>query len=1134
MVLAACGGGSSSATTPTVLSVTVSAPSTGTSFYFNGQGTFTATVSVTNGASTAVTWSATGGTITSAGLYTAPATAGTYTITATSQADPTKSGTATVTVAKGPNPTITSAAPPTTAVGGSLYTFTFTATDPANTAITFALTTAPTGVTITGGTLSWTPTAAQTGVANNFTLTVTTLAGGSTTYSWTVTPTPHVLSVTITPPVGGTQADFSGTLQFSAVANLYGTGNTGVTWSVQEGAAGGTITSGGLYTAPRTAGTYHVVATAQLDGTTKASATVTVVAGPNPTITSAAPPTTVVGGSLYTFTFTATDPANTAITFTLTTAPTGATLTGATLNWTPTAAQTGVANNFTLTVTTYAGGSTTYSWTVTPTAYVQSVTISPATGAQTYLNGTVQFTGSATLFGTGNTAVTWTVQEGAAGGSITSAGLYTAPGSIGTYHVVATAQLDGTTKASAAVAVVVGPSPTITTTAPTSATGGSLYTYTIAATDPANSAITYTLTTAPSGATLTGATLKWTPTAAQTNMANNFTITVTTFAGGTATQSWTVTPAAPAVTFTSTPGTSATVNTAYSYTAVATDIFGSTMTYVFTAPPGATTTANSVTWTPTTGRLLQAISVTATSSLGGTATQNWTVNVPGAITVTAADNYWSLDGTYTPLAAVTSGGYDLSDVKAFVPNPDGTVTTLAGTDNGNGTATIANVPAGRYWLQVTRGEWFWTDSSSFQYGQDYIGRNVSTASTVTGTTLNWQLSGLYPWEAADNLNLYAPNAGVTGWPPSATCVAAETVGSTTFQSCDLDPYANYAITPTLGDVSYLLQTYADPITNATLMRAMGANSALALANSGGDVAVFGNLASNTGSSWELSLSGASTWTTYQPMVNPTFDFSGSQGHADLYLQQQTEVPNVLAQTIGMLPILDYPIVSATANLDLGQFYDYSNNVVGPFTTLFAYEADGTYSAGGLVTVPVSLGHIGATIPSSAQPDTPQMSPVATPAITSGGTSTSLFAAATASDAFTLSWTAPTGTLPAIGYRVTITPALATDPTLYLYTDTASLTVPAGLLTNGHTYVFTVRAVADAQASFTTSPFHSGFPVAWADAVSGTITYNTAAAPISLAIPTSVAPRTATAKTSGVHKFAPPVSPLAKPAASKVK
>jgi hypothetical protein len=57
---------------------------------------FTATVS--GSANKGVTWSATGGTISSAGLYTAPTAAGTYTVTATSVADTNKKASATITV----------------------------------------------------------------------------------------------------------------------------------------------------------------------------------------------------------------------------------------------------------------------------------------------------------------------------------------------------------------------------------------------------------------------------------------------------------------------------------------------------------------------------------------------------------------------------------------------------------------------------------------------------------------------------------------------------------------------------------------------------------------------------------------------------------------------------------------------------------------------------------------------------------------------------------------------------------------------------------------------------------------------------------------------------------------------------
>ena len=46
-------------------------------------------------------------------------------------------------------------------------------------------------------------------------------------------------------------------------ATVTGTANTAVDWSVQQGAAGGTIGADGLYTAPTATGTYVVVAKSQ-------------------------------------------------------------------------------------------------------------------------------------------------------------------------------------------------------------------------------------------------------------------------------------------------------------------------------------------------------------------------------------------------------------------------------------------------------------------------------------------------------------------------------------------------------------------------------------------------------------------------------------------------------------------------------------------------------------------------------------------------------------------------------------------------------------------------------------------------------------------------------------------------------
>ena len=82
--------------------------------------------------------------------------------------------------------------------------------------------------------------------------------------------------------------------------------------------------------------------------------------------------------------------------------------------------------------------------------------------------------------------------------------------------------------------------PVFTSTPGTAATQDATYTYQIATT-PAASGVTLASPAAPSGARLNGTTLTWTPTAAQSRMPDQFSVTATNTSGS-ATQSWSVTP----------------------------------------------------------------------------------------------------------------------------------------------------------------------------------------------------------------------------------------------------------------------------------------------------------------------------------------------------------------------------------------------------------------------------------------------------------------------------------------------------------------------------------------------------------------------------------------------------------------
>jgi hypothetical protein len=138
-IFAGCGGGGTSTPTP----VTVSVAPSGTTVVVGQMQPFTATVSGTT--NHAVTWSVNGGTakgtISAAGVYTAPATVPspvTVTVVATSQADATKSGSATLTVAAVVSSVTVTVTPPSANVSNfRTQQFMANVTGNANTAVTW-------------------------------------------------------------------------------------------------------------------------------------------------------------------------------------------------------------------------------------------------------------------------------------------------------------------------------------------------------------------------------------------------------------------------------------------------------------------------------------------------------------------------------------------------------------------------------------------------------------------------------------------------------------------------------------------------------------------------------------------------------------------------------------------------------------------------------------------------------------------------------------------------------------------------------------------------------------------------------------------------------------------------------------
>jgi hypothetical protein len=255
--------------------------------------------------------------------------------------------------------------------------------------------------------------------------------------------------------------------------------------------------------------------------------------------------------------------------------------------------------------------------------------------------------------------------------------------------------------------------PTFTSTPPTSAAVDSVYTYTVAATDP-NPGDTLTLTapTVPAWLALTDngdgtGTLTGTPGAAD---AGDIAVQlqVADAAGATATQDFTISVVAGNAppSFTSTAVTTATAGQAYTYGVTVTDPnTGDTITISApTVPAWLTLTDNhdgtaTLTGTPAAGDVGDvAVQLQAADAAGATATQDFTVTVAAASGGTnSAPSFTSTAGT----AATAGTAYSYSITTTDPDASDTRTITSAGTlpawlkltDNGDGTATLAGTPA---------------------------------------------------------------------------------------------------------------------------------------------------------------------------------------------------------------------------------------------------------------------------------------------------------------------------------------------------------------------------------------------------------------------------------------------------------
>lgn len=263
LTLAACGGGGDGGPVTPPPTVTITVTPTTSTVDAGGSTTFSATVA--NATNSAVTWSASGGTISGNGgtaTWTAPFSGGSFTVTATSVAEPARSASATVTVR-----TVAISVSPDSAAVLSGGTGRFAAT--VSNSVTDGVSWSASGGTIIGDSTSravdW---RAPVG-GGTYTLTATSQADPTrtATVSVRVAPVAVVVSADSSSVVAG------GTRTITAVVS--GAADSTVTWTASGGAITGSR-SPVMWTAPAIGGVYTVTATSVLDTSMHSSVSITV------------------------------------------------------------------------------------------------------------------------------------------------------------------------------------------------------------------------------------------------------------------------------------------------------------------------------------------------------------------------------------------------------------------------------------------------------------------------------------------------------------------------------------------------------------------------------------------------------------------------------------------------------------------------------------------------------------------------------------------------------------------------------------------------------------------------------------------------------------------------------------------
>jgi cytochrome c553 len=651
----------------------------------------TQSFSVTNAAKGAYTWSlnpgvGSAGTVTSAGLYTAPASITAVTTVTLDATEPGHPGlTASITLM----PLVGISVSPTwiSLTNGQSAAFTATITGASNTAVTWSR---PQVGTITSGGVYTVP--ATLTSSQNITVTATSVVDPTKSASLTIALVPTI-GVALNPTSTSLTAGQSTALN----AAVTGTTNTGLNWSMSPQV--GTL-SGGVYTAPSpipSAESVTITATSQASTGRSANVTLSLVpvsVGVSPSSAS------LTSGQSKTFTASVSGSSNTGVTWSV--SPSVGTVSGgvykapalvstaqsvtvkatsaadgtksasavvsltpsASINMTPTTAslQAGQSTSFNATVS--GTSNTSVNWSMspsvgtlsggvytapTPVASAQTVTITAASAAvpsetvtakvtlvpvaitvsptSASLTGGQSTTLTANVSGSSNTSVNWSVSPSV--GAVVG-GVYTAPATIAsaqTVTVTASSAADATKSATSKISLV----PVALSVSPTSASlsAGQSKTLTATVTGSSNTSVNWSLSPAVGSIVAGVYTAPSTIASAQTVIA---TASSAANSAVTASASISLVPTAPTVSISVSP-TSASLSSGQSATIVPTVTGSSNTSVTWSISPAVGTLAGGVYTAPTTISTQQTVTVTATSVAAATQSASASITLLPTVTV---------------------------------------------------------------------------------------------------------------------------------------------------------------------------------------------------------------------------------------------------------------------------------------------------------------------------------------------------------------------------------------------------------------------------------------------------------------------------------------------------------------------